>query len=130
MEDFVYITCCDLYYMDITEKLVISLLNTSSRKIIVYGINCKIPFDYPNMIKKEYYSPVISIYDKWYWKQQVCIESLKENYDNYVWVDSDIICNNNIDTISEYFPQIDNYPISNIHVQNDHFSFDKNVNKI
>ena len=50
INDFVYITCGDLYYMDIIEKLVISLLNVSDKKIIVYGVNCKVPFDYTNLI--------------------------------------------------------------------------------
>ena len=66
--------------MDLIEKLVISLLNVSSKKIIVYGINCKIPFDYPNLIKRELILPIKTIHDKWFWKQQVCIESLKENF--------------------------------------------------
>ena len=83
--DFVYVTACDLYFMDITEKLVISLLNTSERKIIVYGVNCEVPFDYPNMIKRTLYVDVKSKFDMWFWKQQSCIESLKEGYDNYVW---------------------------------------------
>ena len=119
MNDFVYITCGDLYYMDLIEKLVISLLNVSSRKIIVYGINCKVPFDYPNLIKKEYVSPIKTVHDKWFWKQQVCIESLKEEYENYVWLDGDIVANTNIDNISNYFSEIENYPIGEIHVQDE-----------
>lgn len=117
--DFVYLTCGDLYYMDIIEKLVISLSNVSSRKIMVYGINCKVPFDYPNLIKKELIIPTFSIHDKWFWKQQACIEVLKEKFDNYVWVDGDIIANNNIDSISKYFLEIDKYPICDIHVQDE-----------
>lgn len=117
--DFVYVTCGDLYYMDLIEKLVISLLNVSKQKIIVYGINCKIPFDYPNLIKREFNTPVKTPHDKWFWKQQVCIESLKENYNNYVWLDGDIIANFNIDTISKYFSEIENYPIGEIHVQDE-----------
>ena len=119
LNDFVYITCGDLYYMDLIEKLVISLLNVSNRKIIVYGINCKVPFDYPNLIKREFVSPIKTVHDKWFWKQQTCIEVMNEKYDNYVWLDGDIIANINIDTISNYFSQIENYPIGEIHVQDE-----------
>jgi FkbM family methyltransferase len=124
-EEFVYITCGDLYYMDIIEKLVISLLNVSSNKIIVYGINCKIPFDYPNLIKREFISPIKTVHDKWFWKQKVCIESLKENFNNYVWIDGDIIANINIDSVSKYFSEINNYPLCEIHVQDEQI-FDTN----
>ena len=125
--DFVYVTCGDLYFMDLMEKLVISLLNTSTKKIIVYGINCKVPFDYPNLIKKEFHSPLNSLHDKWYWKQQVCIESMNEGSENFVWVDGDIICNNNIDSVSKYFIDIENYPISNTHVQEELFFIENGV---
>jgi len=126
--DFVYITCGDLYYMDLIEKLVISLLNVSSRKIVVYGINCKVPFDYPNVIKKEFISPIKSVHDKWFWKQQTCIEVLKEDFKNYVWLDGDIIANTNIDTISNYFQKIENYPIGDIHVQDEQiFNHDSEI---
>lgn len=129
-EDFVYITCGDLYYMDIIEKLVISLLNVSDKKIIVYGINCKIPFDYPNLIKREFISPIRTIHDKWFWKQKVCIESLKENFKNYVWLDGDIIVNINIDSISKYFSQIDNYPIGEIHVQDEQILYKNGISQL
>jgi hypothetical protein len=118
-DDFAYVTCGDLYYMDLVEKLVISLLNVSDKKIIVYGINCKVPFDYPNLIKREIVSPIKSIHDKWFWKQQVCIEALKERYSNYVWMDGDIIANINIESISKYFSQIENYPLCEVHVQDE-----------
>lgn len=118
-EDFVYITCGDLYFMDLIEKLVVSLLNVSSRKIVVYGINCKVPFDYPNLIKKEFNTKIKTIHDKWFWKHQTCIEVLNEGFENYVWVDGDIIANINIDSVSTYFSQIENYPIGEIHVHDE-----------
>jgi len=126
MNDFVYVTCGDLYYMDLIEKLVLSLFNVSDRKIIVYGINCKVTFDYPNLIKKEFNSPFRSVHDKWFWKQQVCIESLDENFDNYVWLDGDIIANTNIDTVSKYFSEIENYPLGEVHVQDEQLIYNSN----
>lgn len=124
-DDFVYVTCGDLYYMNIIEKLVISLLNSSTRKIIVYSIDCNIPFYYSNMIKRKIKSEVKSQHDKWFWKQEVCVESIKENFNNYVWVDGDIIVNNNIDSVSKYFEEIDNYPLCDVHVHDDQIFYEK-----
>ena len=129
-DDFVYITCGDLYYMDLIEKLVISLLNVSDRKIIVYGINCKVPFDYPNLIKREFISSVKSVHDKWFWKQQTCIDVinvLQMCYKNYVWLDGDIIANYNIDTISQHFSEIENYPIGEVHIHDEQITVKNGV---
>lgn len=117
--DFVYVTCGDIGYLDLIEKLVVSLNNVSNRKIIVYGINCDVPFDYPNLIKRRYNTDIKSEYDKWFWKQRVCLESYKEEYNNYVWMDGDTIANINIDNISEYFNKIENYPLCDIHIHDE-----------
>jgi FkbM family methyltransferase len=93
----------------------------SKRKIIVYGIDCEVPFDYPNVIKKTINTPKISEHDKWYWKQYACIESVKEGYKNYVWMDGDVVVNYNVDTITKYFGGLKNYPLSDIHVQEEFF---------
>jgi FkbM family methyltransferase len=116
-EQFIFVTAGNLEYMPIIEKLVISLNEFSKSKILVYGIDCEIPFESPNMIKGRINPPKHSEYDKWYWKQRACIESLKEDYNNFVWIDGDAIVNYNIDTVKQYFPQIENYPLSDIHIQ-------------
>jgi hypothetical protein len=121
--DFIYVTCGDIGYMDLIEKLVISLLNVSNKKIVVYGINCDVPFNYPNLIRKNFITDIISEHDKWFWKQRVCIESLKIKYNNYVWIDGDTIANINIDDVSNYFNKIDNYPICDIHIHDDQCIF-------
>jgi FkbM family methyltransferase len=120
-KSFVFITAGDITYMPIIQKLVESLNRFSKHEIIVYGIECDIPFDSPNMIKRKIDPPKYSEYDKWYWKQYACIASIEENYENYVWIDGDSIVNHNIDIIEKYFPQIENYPISDIHVQEEFF---------
>jgi glycosyltransferase involved in cell wall biosynthesis len=119
--DFVFVTTSDLNYMPVVEKLVKSINEFSDSKIIVCGINCEVPFDYPNLIKKTVNLSYYSKYDKWYWKQIACSESLKEEYDNFVWIDGDVIVNYNIDTIKKYFTEIENYPLSDIHVQKEFF---------
>jgi hypothetical protein len=75
--DFAYVTCGNENYMSVIEKMVQSLLEFSTRKILVYGINCDVPFDYPNVIKKRLDIPTFSEHDKWYWKQL-----------SYLWINS------------------------------------------
>jgi FkbM family methyltransferase len=120
-DKFVFITTGNLEYMSVIEGLVKSLNEFSKVKIIVYGVNCDIPFEYPNLIKKTINPPKHSIYDKWYWKQYACIESLKENYDYFIWIDGDTIVNANIDNVVNYFNMVENYPISDIHHNEEFF---------
>ena len=118
---FAFVTTGNLGYMPVIEKLVQSLLEFSEQKIIVYGIDCDVPFDYPNVIKRRIDPPKISEHDKWYWKQYACLESLKEAYDYYIWVDGDVVVNYNIDTVKQYFNKVGRYPLSDIHVQEEFF---------
>lgn len=122
-DDFAFITTGNIGYMPVIEKLVQSLLEFSKRKIIVYGIDCEVPFDYPNIIKRTITTQKISEHDKWYWKQMACIESVNEGFDNYVWMDGDVVVNYNVDDIKKYFSEIENYPISDIHVQEEFFGW-------
>jgi FkbM family methyltransferase len=117
IDDFAFVTCGNENYMPLIEKFVLSLLEFSNRKVIVYGIDCDVPFDYPNVISRRLEIPQYSIHDRWYWKQYACIESLNENFENFVWMDGDVIVNYNIDDIKKYFEQIENYPIPDTHVQ-------------
>ena len=128
-EDFAFITTGNIGYMPVIEDLVKSLLQFSKRKIIVYGVDCEVPFDYPNVIKRTIVTPKISEHDKWYWKQWACIESLNEGFDNYVWMDGDVVVNYNVDEIKKYFSEIENYPISDIHVQEEFFGWYDNGTK-
>lgn len=118
---YAFVTTGNLQYMPVIEKLVQSLLEFSDQKIIVYGVDCDVPFDYPNVIKRRIKSPNISEHDKWYWKQYACLESLNEGFDYYVWVDGDVVVNYNIDTVTKYFTQVGRYPLSDIHVQEEFF---------
>lgn len=118
---FVFVTTGDIGYMPVIEKLVQSLKEFSTAKILVYGVDCDVPFDYENVIRKRINPPKYSIHDKWYWKQYACIEALKEDYDNFVWMDGDVVVNHNIDEIVQHFPKIENYPLSDIHVQEEFF---------
>ena len=118
---FAFVTTGNIGYMPVIEMLVKSLWEFSDQNIIVYGVDCDVPFDYPNLIKKRINPPIKSEHDKWYWKQYACIESLNEDYDNFVWIDGDVIVNHDIDNIQKYFSQIENYPLSDVHRQVEFF---------
>lgn len=120
-KSFVFVTTGNLQYMPVIEKLVQSLLEFSEQKIIVYGVDCEVPFDYPNVIKRKINSPNLSEHDKWYWKQYACLESLNEEFDYYIWIDGDVVVNHNIDTVKKYFTRVGRYPLSDIHVQEEFF---------
>lgn len=120
-DDFVFITTGDIGYMPVIEQLASSLLEFSKHKLIVYGVNCDVPINMPNVINRRMDIPFKSKHDKWYWKQHSCIEVLKEDYKFFVWIDGDVVVNHNIDTISQYFNMIKDYPISDIHHQEDFF---------
>lgn len=115
--EFVFVVTGNENYMPVIEQMVKSLLEFSKAKILVYGVDCEVPFDYPNVIKRTINPPKRSEHDKWYWKQYACIESLNENFKNYVWIDGDVVVNYNIDNIKKHFNRISNYPISDVHIQ-------------
>lgn len=120
-KDWVFVTVGNSKYMNIIEKLVNSINEFSKNKIIVYSVDSDITFDSPSLIKRRINIPFHSVHDKWYWKQYACIESIKEGFENYVWIDGDVIVNYNIDNIKNYFEGIFQYPISDIHVQEEFF---------
>lgn len=121
LKPFVFVTCGNLGYMGVIEKLVQSLQQFSKYKIMVYGIDCDVPFDYPNVIKRRLDITPHSEHDKWYWKQYACIDAINSEYSNFVWIDGDVVVNHNIDNIKSYFKEITNYPIPDIHVQEEFF---------
>lgn len=122
-DDFAFVTCGNFAYMSLIEKFVLSLLEFSDRKVIVYGIDCDVPFNYPNVIARKLEIPHYSQHDKWYWKQYACIESTKENFENFIWMDGDVVVNHNIDNISKYFSEIENYPVPDVHVQEEFIGY-------
>lgn len=115
--DFAWVTCGNLGYMPLIAKLAESLALFSTRPLLVYGIDCDVPDLGPNVIGRRLEIAKHSEHDRWYWKQHACLASLHEDYENFVWVDGDIVANHNIDNISEYFKFITNYPIPDVHIQ-------------
>jgi FkbM family methyltransferase len=125
---FAFVTTGNLQYMPVIEKLVQSLMEFSRHKIVVLGVDCEVPFDYPNVIKSTINPPKISEHDKWYWKQHACIKALDYGFDYLIWIDGDVVVNYNIDTVSKYFNQVGRYPLSDIHVQEEFFGTYNNGN--
>jgi len=115
-KNWCFVTVGNTKYMPVIDKLVKSINEFSRHKIIVYSVDGDIDFDYPCLIKRRLNVPYHSEHDKWYWKQYACIESLNEGYENYIWIDGDVIVNYNIDNIEKYFNLITDYPVSDIHV--------------
>lgn len=118
-DKFAFVTCGNENYMPLIEKLVKSLNEFSEQTVIVYGIDCDVPFEYPNLVARRLEIPNHSHHDKWYWKQYACIESLSEDFENFVWIDGDVVANYNIDKLSNYFDMIENYPIPDVHLQSE-----------
>lgn len=121
--DWVFVTTGNEKYMSVIQKLVESINEFSKHKIIVYGVDCDVPFDYPCLIKKRLNVPYHSEHDRWYWKQYACIESLNEQYKYYIWIDGDVVVNYNIDTIEKYYDGLFQYPLSDIHLQEEFYGY-------
>lgn len=118
IKPFAFVTTGNSAYMPVIEKLVHSIQEFSKADIIVYGVNCDVPFDGPQVVCRRIDPPKHSKHDKWYWKQYACIESIKEEgYENFVWIDGDVVINYNFDEIEKYFPMLEGYPIPDIHIQ-------------
>ena len=117
LSDFAWVTCGNEKYMPLIQKLASSLQLFSKRKLIVYGIDCEVPDMGPNVIGRTMTVPYHSEHDRWYWKQYACLDSLNEDFENFIWIDGDVIANHNIDNITTYFSLLDNYPIPDSHVQ-------------
>jgi hypothetical protein len=125
IQNVVFVTCADTTYMSLAEVLVKSMLRFSQYKIIVYGINCDIPFDYSNMIKARVDQPFTSKIiacngaplDLMMAKITVLRDVVeKYSYSDYVYIDSDSIATQHIDGILKYTAKVDNYPLINSHL--------------
>ena len=115
--DFVFLTGGDEGYLPIVETCVKSMQKYSNIPIIVYGFNCDVPFDYPNMEKRR----IDVIREKpqddrdtrpYYFKIDASLDCIyQDDTKTYTWIDGDCIVNHNIDSIVKYKNQIDEYPL-------------------
>jgi FkbM family methyltransferase len=121
--DFAWVTCGDQGYLPIIEKLAQSLLEFSTRKLLVYTVNCEPTFSLPNVTFIELSVPYHSEKDKWYWKQYACLKSFSEEYENFIWIDGDVVVNHNIDSICSHFNRLTDYPIPDVHLQEEFIGY-------
>jgi len=116
-ENFIFFTGGDEKYLPVVEACVKSMGKFSEIPIIVYGFNCDIPFNYPNMTKKR-----INIDRKqkftdrntipYYSKIDASLDCLKnDDTKTYIWIDGDCVVTPNIDSIVKYQNKIDRYPL-------------------
>lgn len=126
--EILFVTGGDKGYFPIIEKLIKSVELFSKHKIAVYGINDLPVFQSKSCINKQLKTICTQDSDKWYFKQKICLQALKDfsNYSNFVWIDGDSIVNNNIDNVIDYFNDLESYPISDIHHLKEYYFFDIN----
>lgn len=126
--DIIFITGGDKGYFPLIEKLVKSVELFSQYKIVVYGVNEQPQFNSSHCINKQINLIQTKDSDKWYFKQHICLKALKDfyNHTRFVWIDGDSIVNNNIDNVSNYFNDLENYPIPDVHHLKEYYFFDIN----
>ena len=127
-DDIIFITGGDKGYFPIIGGLVKSMELFSKYKIAIYGVNVQPTFISPNCINKQINLTQIKDSDKWYFKQRICLKALEDfpDYSRFVWIDGDSVANFNIDNISEYFNNLENYPIPDVHHLKEYYFFDFN----
>ncbi len=132
-DKILFVTGGNSEYLSIIEKLVKSFDLFSKNDMVVYGINCDINFDNSKLLKQKINLTQNKESDKWYFKQKICLQSIKDfpEYSKFIWIDGDSIVNKNIDSIESYFKDIENYPIPDRHHLSEYsfFSIDESGNK-
>lgn len=114
---FVFLTGGDKKYLPLIEKCVQSLNENSEIPVIVYGFNCDVDFDSPNMEKrrininrqKTFFDRDTRVY---YYKIDASLDCIKKDPSKtYIWLDGDCIATKNIDSIIQYHFKLENYPL-------------------
>ena len=128
-----YITHVSKEYLPIVEYAIKSLQLFSNKKIILYTINCDAEFEYPNLIKRRLDIKGItepkkviddndggsfyvdrqdtSVYNFLTLKPKIILDALNKGLETGVYIDSDSLCNSNVDDLFLYNSKIKNYPL-------------------
>ena len=123
-DNFIWITGGDKKYLQMIEVLAKSLLKYSKYKLIVYGFNCDSNINLPNVINRRVNYPIKSAikpegepdlfhkdYSAFFAKYLASIDSLKEGYDYYAWLDGDAFVTENIDVSLKHISLLQDYPL-------------------
>lgn len=114
---FVFLTGGDKKYLPLIKKCVESLNEFSEIPVVVYGFNCDVDFDYPNMIKRRIDKDRIKNFGDrdtrvYYYKIDASLDCIKNDpTKTYIWLDGDCIVTKNIDSIVNYKKLLKNYPL-------------------
>jgi hypothetical protein len=125
-----WVTAGDANYMKMVDVLVKSLSVCSEYKIIVYGLNCDVNIDSPNVIKRRIdfdidYTKLKVDYTKLHFnlkdrdwgnlfiKYKIASDIAKEfpQDDIFCFIDSDIIALSEIDTIFNHTKKLNQFPL-------------------
>lgn len=125
-----WVTGGDIIYLKMVETLVKSLERNSNYNIIVYGFNCDVFFNSPNVIKRRIDFDVdlektktdfsklhFNLKDKdWsnlFVKYKISLEVIKDfsKDDTFCFIDADIISFPHIDSIFDYSDTIGKFPL-------------------
>jgi ADP-heptose:LPS heptosyltransferase/glycosyltransferase involved in cell wall biosynthesis len=127
----VVVTHTTKQYLKTAECLVKSLNEFSKTPIALYTINCEADFDYPNLIKipretREKEEPALiqdskgdkfkdamneATYKTLTQKPGIMLDVFRRGGETSVYVDTDMICNTNFDTIFEHEDNLEDYPL-------------------
>ena len=123
--NILFITGGDENFMPLMEVCAESFSQFSNHKMIVYGYNCDVLFDFPNIIKKRIDLDLNEKEAKMdgrllsvsFAKEKCCIDAIETSgYNKFVWVDGDAFVTKGVDKVINYLPMVDNYPIFNSHI--------------
>ena len=123
---FTWITGGDEGYLPMIEVLAKSLLKHSNYRLIVYGFNCDSNIDLPNVTNKRIDFKTKSLptvidagesdlinkdYSIYFAKYLASLNSLREAFDYYAWIDGDAFVTKHIDDTLKYTELVDDYPL-------------------
>ncbi len=134
-KDVIFFTGGDEKYLPIVNKCVESLQKYSNIPIIVYGFNCDVNFNYPNMIHRRLdINRERSFNDRdtrpYYYKIDASLDCIKNDDSKiYIWLDGDCIVNYSIDSIIKYINDIQEYPLCMRYRHDNLIHFRNNQNK-
>lgn len=122
-DKFVWITGGNEFYLGMIKVLAESLLQYSEHKLIVYGFNCEPNINLPNVINRRIDFPnkiqhpsgdepdqINKDYSLYFGKFLASIESLKEEYTKFAWLDGDAFVTEKIDNSILLSNDINHYP--------------------
>lgn len=128
-DDFYYVTYFSENYESLVENLLDSLRKYSNRKLIAYTINYDVSREFLEKWENDQFVFIRYDIEEGHkdeegrdfnimsLKPKICLESLKNSEGcKFVYLDTDVYATVNIDSVSKFFDELDNYPLYNSHI--------------